>query len=74
MRSPSGGWRFAVGDEEALAATLEELLTAPEALDAVERERATVLWGITSYVRQAVMRAKKHQVVTPKGEPRRGRP
>jgi len=32
----SGGWRFAAGDEEALAATLEELLTAPEALDAVE--------------------------------------
>jgi glycosyltransferase involved in cell wall biosynthesis len=32
----SGGWRFAVGDEEALAAKLEELLLTPETLDAVE--------------------------------------
>ena len=30
-----------------------------EALDTVEREQATVLWGITSYVRQAVMRAQE---------------
>ena len=30
------GWRFAAGDSGALAAKLEELLLAPELLDAVE--------------------------------------
>ena len=29
-----------------------------EAIDVIERESATVLWGITSYVRQVVLRAQ----------------
>lgn len=30
-----------------------------EAIDLIERQRATVLWGITSYVRQVILRAEE---------------